>query len=431
MSEEDIFLLSLAVSQGILTQEQADDCQTLASVSSAQRPISEILLAKSMISEDQEKSLKTLHRIRLQEREDQALARYLFDNDLVEEKKLKEALSHQRKGRREGKYRPLDRILVAQGLVEKQVLQEIQFKPQFQTYLEKVKRTQVSLLPKSEIEAEADSQIKVTLGGYELRDRIAIGGMGTIHRAWQIGLERIVALKILSPNLQEKPAFVEKFIGEAKMAARLCHPNLVHVYEIGSQQSKHFYSMELVEGANLHEVLVHEGRLSQDRAIDILLQIAKAIRAIHEADIIHRDIKPDNIIIRTDGIAKLVDLGLAKESNPDANQKNEPVMGNPHYIAPEYISKPDTVDFRADIYSLGATFYRMLTGRHAIDGDNPEDIVQNLLKTEPTPIGDIDHTISEDVEKICRRMMKKDPARRYMSMDMVVKALERLLFIVD
>jgi serine/threonine-protein kinase len=250
--------------------------------------------------------------------------------------------------------------------------------------------------------------------------------MGIIFRAYQVGLDREVALKVLSPSLQMKREFVDKFIGEAKMAASLSHPNLVHVHEIGQEGDRRYYSMELVEGTNLHELMKKEGRLPQERAIEITLQIAKALQAIHERGIVHRDVKPDNIILRKDGIPILVDLGLAIYTNQD--HSDEKAMGNPYYIAPEMIEKPAEVDTRADIYSLGSTFYRMLSGQHAVEGDTPREIVKNLLRKKVTPLEEIDHTIGEDVAKICRRMMRHDLSKRYMAMEMVVQALDRLLF---
>ncbi len=426
MTEEDAFLLERAVAEGLLARDQADDCQTIAAVGGNSKPIREILAQKGLLAADQIDRLIKIYKVQSQEREDRALAQYVVAKGKVQEADLRTCLAEQKASRVAGKYVPLGRILVARNLLDKTVLKEIQFGPEFHSYVEKEKLTRLPAAGAAAKPPEEKGPAE-RLAGYELRTQIARGGMGIIYRAWQIGLEREVALKLLAPQLQDKPDFVAKFLREAKMAAKLSHPNLVHIYDIGQEGTRHYYTMEFVEGTNLHELLVSENRLPKERAIDFLLQIAKALAAIHEQGIVHRDIKPDNIIIRKDGIAKLVDLGLAKQTDP-SKATTETTMGNPFYIAPELISSPDKVDFRADIYSLGATFYRMLTGRRPVEGETPAEIIDNLVNGEPVSVQEIDYTISDDIAKLCRRMMHKDPAKRYMSMDMVVKAIDKILF---
>ncbi|MBI4618505.1 MAG: serine/threonine protein kinase [Planctomycetes bacterium] len=422
MTDEDRFLLDRAVAEGTLTREKADDCETLSAVGEGKKPVRDILLEKKYLDEKQVERLRKLFRILAQEKEDRALGKLLVDKGRIASADIDACLAQQRQEKKEGKFIPLAKFLVARRLATKEEIAQFEFSPQFHTYVEQEKLSWRS--PERKPQAE-EAMASERLGGYELRGRIAAGGMGVIYRAWQVGLEREVALKVLSSELQGKPDFVEKFLREAKMAAKLNHPNLVQIYDVGQEGPRVFYSMELVEGTNLHELLTKETRLPQERSIDFLLQIAKGLVTIHAHGIIHRDIKPDNVIIRKDGIAKLVDLGLAKERG---RAKTETSMGNPYYIAPELISSPDQVDVRADIYSLGATFYRMLTGRRPVDGKTTDEILENLLHGEPTPIQDIDHTLSEDVAKICKRMMAKDPAKRYMAMEMVVGALDKLLF---
>src|SRR6185437_6093644 len=198
----------------------------------------------------------------------------------------------------------------------------------------------------------------------EILSFIGKGGMGAVYKARQPALDRIVALKIIPPQAASGPGFLERFNREARALAKLSHPNIVALYEFGQVNGQPFFIMEFVDGLNLRQ-LERAGKLSPREALQIVPQICEALQFAHDEGIVHRDIKPENILLDKKGRVKIADFGIAKilSGTPDvAITETGGAIGTPHYMAPEQMEKPTTVDHRADIFSLGVVFYEMLTG---------------------------------------------------------------------
>ncbi len=198
----------------------------------------------------------------------------------------------------------------------------------------------------------------------EIVELIGSGGMGLVYKARQRRLDRMVALKILAPDIAGEPGFADRFMREARAMARLAHPNIVTVHDFGDSGGLYYFVMELVEGTNLRQLL-HQRRFTPEQALTIVPKICDALQYAHDRGVVHRDIKPENVMVTTAGEVKIADFGLAKlvRSGGSATVTlDDKVMGTPAYMAPEQIERPQTVDHRADIYSLGVVFYEMLTG---------------------------------------------------------------------
>ncbi|HEY1490277.1 MAG TPA: serine/threonine-protein kinase, partial [Verrucomicrobiae bacterium] len=227
------------------------------------------------------------------------------------------------------------------------------------------------------------------------------GGMGAVFQARQPGLDRFVALKVLPPALGSDPGFAERFNREARALARLNHPNIVGVYDFGKAGPLHYLLMEFVDGANLREI-EQAGELTPEKALAIVPQICEALQFAHNEGIVHRDIKPENLLLDKRGRLKITDFGIAKLVGADAGQQTltgaKDVIGTPHYMAPEQIESPATVDHRADIYSLGVVFYEMLTGELPLGKFQP-----------PSRKVHIDVRLDE----VVLHTLEKEPSRRY------------------
>src|SRR6516162_1070268 len=198
----------------------------------------------------------------------------------------------------------------------------------------------------------------------EILELLGQGGMGVVYKARQRRLNRLVALKILPPSVGEQPAFAERFSREAQALARLNHSNIVQVYDFGETDVFFYFIMEFVDGVNLR-ALIRDGKLKPEEALSIVPQICEALQFAHDEGIVHRDIKPENILLDKKGRVKIADFGIAKilGGSPEVDlTKTKGALGTPHYMAPEQMEKPASVDHRADIFSLGVVFYEMLTG---------------------------------------------------------------------
>jgi len=253
----------------------------------------------------------------------------------------------------------------------------------------------------AELPAPEEKLLKAgaTFGRYEILDVLGRGGMGVVYRARQPDLDRVVALKILSPRLAADRSFVERFGHEAKALARLNHPNIVAVHDCGVEAGTPYLAMEYVEGENLRRLMA-ERRLKPERALAIVPQLCDALEYAHGQGVIHRDIKPENILSDRRGRVKIADFGLAMmigAGAPRLTQTNA-VMGTPHYMAPEQVENPKTVDHRADIYSMGVVFYEMLTGELPLGAFS-----------KPSEKAEVHRRIDE----IILRALAKEPARRY------------------
>jgi len=270
----------------------------------------------------------------------------------------------------------------------------------------------------------SDHLIGTFIGEYEIIGQLGVGGMGVVYRARQFNLAREVALKLLPEEYGRDSEYIERFLREARAAARLNHPNIVQVYDAGVYEGHYFFVMELIQGRNVGDIIRSETRISERDAIRMILQTALGLGFAHHAGIIHRDVKPENLILNADGTVKICDLGLAKWGFSQVDKRitqSGMTIGTPFYIAPEQVRGVD-VDHRADIYSLGATLFHMLTGKQPFEGQNYAEIMLSHLKKPFPDPRTIYADLSEECVKLLQRMTQKLPEKRYESMDEVVDA---------
>ncbi len=250
-------------------------------------------------------------------------------------------------------------------------------------------------------------------GTYEILEVLGSGGMGKVYRARDMTLERVVALKTLAPHLSSDGAFVQRFLKEARAAARLNHPNIVQIYNFGQVDGIYYLAMEFVDGHSLGTYL-KKGHFSEADAILIARHACQGLGVAHAHGIVHRDIKPDNLMLTGRGDVKLVDLGIAKRLDEDQGMTTTGVaIGTPHYISPEQIRGQKDIDHRADIYSLGATLYHLVTGHTPYKGTSGP-VVMSMHLVEPLPDPrQFEPGVSEGLCRILRKMMAKDRRERY------------------
>ncbi|MGH9855444.1 MAG: serine/threonine-protein kinase, partial [Blastocatellia bacterium] len=252
---------------------------------------------------------------------------------------------------------------------------------------------------------------------YKILSRLGAGGMGEVYLAEDSKLSRKVALKLLPAEFTRDAGRVRRFKQEARAASALNHPNILTIFEIGEANEAHYIATEFIDGQTLRERL-KGGRLSPSAALDIAAQIAVALAAAHGAGITHRDIKPENVMLRRDGIVKVLDFGLAKltERRPAAVDTEGPtiekvstdqgtVMGTVGYMSPEQ-ARGQEADHRSDIFSFGVILYEMLSGRRAFSGDSAVEVLNAILKEEPPEIGESNTKVSPQLEKIVRRCLE-------------------------
>lgn len=267
--------------------------------------------------------------------------------------------------------------------------------------------------------------------GYQLLGEVGKGAMAHVYRARQLSLNRIVAIKILPKKMGESRDFVERFYKEGQAAAKLSHNNIVQAIDVGeSPDGLHYFVMEFVEGKTLYDLMAPppqgEGKsFSEAEALDVGIQIADALAHAHQRGLIHRDVKPKNIILTPQGIAKLTDLGLARQRDDADAAKNEAgkAYGTPYYISPEQIRGDVDIDFRADIYSLGATLYHLVTGRPPFEGDTPSAVMHQHLKQPLVPADHVNTALSAGVGEIIDVAMAKRREDRYESTGQMLEDL--------
>lgn len=262
--------------------------------------------------------------------------------------------------------------------------------------------------------------------GYKIIGKLGAGAMAIVYKAKQLSLDRIVAVKILPRRFSENPDYVQRFYKEGKAAAKLNHNNIVAAYDVGEAGGYHYFVMEYVEGKTLYEDLAKGKIFSEEEAIGIITQVARALAHAHARGLIHRDVKPKNIMINPAGIVKLADLGLARATDDVQLAKSEAgkAFGTPYYISPEQIRGEIDIDARSDIYSLGATFYHMVTGRVPFDASTPADVMRKHLKEPLVPPDHINTLLSAGVSEVIEVMMAKQKQERYASAEELLTDLD-------
>ena len=265
------------------------------------------------------------------------------------------------------------------------------------------------------------------LGDFELKKRLGKGGMGEVFLARQISLDRMVALKTLSKELAKKGDFVARFEREAKSMAKIDHPNVVKIYAVDSFKGIHFAAIEYIDGKSVQNWLDHLGRFSLADAVYIAIVSAEALKHAHSKNMVHRDIKPDNILITQKGVVKVADFGLAKAMDEDVSMTQSGTgLGTPLYMAPEQARNAKHVDQRVDIYALGATLYHLLTGKLPFMATTALELILAKEKGTYPTARSVRSEIPERLDLIIDKMMAKDPSHRYKSCDEIIHDLAAL-----
>ncbi len=328
-------------------------------------------------------------------------------------------------------------ILVAKGLVSSERIEEclaiqremqrmgLKPKPLLEILVEKkfLAKEQAGLVARGEADSEGPKEIP----GYEILGTIGKGAMGTVYKGYQKSMEREVAIKVLASELALDKSYVERFLTEARMAAKVQHTNIVTGIDVGQVGGMYYLVMEYFPGRPLNTLIYEKGRLPVEKAVDIAVQIADALKHAHANNLVHRDIKPENILVLEDGTAKLCDMGLAKlvEREARGDSKGETV-GTPLYISPEIVQGRPDIDIRSDIYSLGATLYHMLLGRPPFLGVDPVSIMRMHVDSDVVHPSKRDESIPEDLSAVVTRMMSRNIAQRYQSPAELLAALEAI-----
>ena len=271
---------------------------------------------------------------------------------------------------------------------------------------------------------------KLLAGRYELMEKIGEGGMAVVYKAKCRLLNRYVAIKILRPEFTKDAQFVENFKRESQAAAGLQHPNIVSVYDVGKEGNIHFIVMELIDGRPLSEIIREKAPMDYKTAIEITRQVASELSLAHRNNIIHRDVKPHNIMVTRDGIAKLADFGIAKAVSDSTIMASETsrVIGSVHYFSPEQ-ARGAYVDERSDIYSLGIVLYEMLTGEVPFDGDNPVQVALMHINDDITPPSKLVPGIPPALEKLIMKATDKFQSNRYRNAEELLEDLDNIEFV--
>ena len=319
---------------------------------------------------------------------DTILGRLVVEKGLASDDEVQELLD--RRGSRDVNQQSLGDMLVENGIITSRQLERLR------PLVEEAKPTQ-------------------QIPGYQVLEKLGAGAMATVYKAKQLSLDRMVAIKVLPKRYTNNPEFVERFYAEGRAAAKLNHPNIVQAIDVGKAGDYNYFVMEYVQGQTVFDMISTGRRFKEADALEIILQVTRALDHSHKAGFIHRDVKPKNIMLTKAGVAKLADMGLARAvSDVEAAEAEAgKAYGTPYYIAPEQIRGEKNIDFRADIYSLGATFYHMVTGQVPFDGPNPSAVMHKHLKSELTPPDRINPKLSTGVCEIIEICMAKDRTQRY------------------
>ena len=305
----------------------------------------------------------------------------------------------------DGKERPLEEILIGEGVLTEEELWALR---------------------KARDRMERDSRVSgEKIGPYQIISTVGEGGLGVVYRARQISMGRDVALKVLHEKWIEDEEFRKRFLLEARLVGRLNHPNLIQVFDVGRDGNKFYYSMEFVDGEPAEDVSDRDGPKGLRAVIDIDKQDATAIQYLKQHKIVHRDIKPGNIMMTTSGVAKLGDFGFVKSNLDELLSSEGEVLGTPDYMSPEVACGEENVDFRSDIYSLGATMYHMIAGRPPFGGSS-SSVMEAHIKESAPPLRDYRPEVSDLCCLIIEKMMAKRPEDRYDTLSDLFDDLEYL-----
>ena len=271
-----------------------------------------------------------------------------------------------------------------------------------------------------------DLEERILEGRYQLRSLLGVGGMARVYLATDQVLERQVAVKVLSQPYAQDPSFVERFQREARAAARLSHPNIVAVFDGGSDAGLHYLVMEYLPGQSLAELLRRQGRLAPRRAAELGVEVCAALAAAHTRGLVHRDVKPANVLVGADGRVKVTDFGIVKAAATATLTGTGTVLGTAGYLSPEQ-AQGRPVDGRSDLYSLGCVLYALLTGAPPFAGDSPVAVAARHVTDQPTPPSHHNLRVGPALEAVVLTALAKEPADRYQSAAAMAQDLERVV----
>ncbi len=281
------------------------------------------------------------------------------------------------------------------------------------------------------LQERGETSKKLEIPGYRILERLGRGSMGAVYKATQLSVDRVVAVKVLLDSLAQNKEFIKRFEREAKIAAKLSHNNIVNAIDAGEAGGRFYFVMEYIEGPTIKDFLDKNKVFEEKEAIRIVTAVAEALTHASHRGLIHRDIKPENVILTKDGGVKLADLGLARLTDDEKWGLSEAGMaiGTPYYISPEQVRGQTDIDIRADIYSLGATFYHMVTGRVPYSGDNPSEVMRKHvdMSVQLVPPDHLNTNLSSGLGMVIETMLSKNREHRYATPDDLILDLKCLI----
>lgn len=410
MANNPEFFGQIAIRKNFVSLEQLDKCLRLQKRMHPPLRIGEILLEQKCLSQAQlddvlAAQLRQPGKDELILIDDETLEKTVLVKGIASKKHLKEA-------------RRIQTALKQQG--QKKNLAEIMLERKF---ISITQLRRINNAPKKNDEDEEYPKIE----GYDIIKKIRKGGMGTVYKARQMSMDRIIALKVLAPELADDKTYVERFFIEAKAVAKLNDENIVKGYDVGQSNGYYFFVMELINGETILEIMKREKILSVPFALQVTYQTTKALAHAAKHKIIHRDIKPGNIMINLNNEIKLCDLGFAKTSNIDLLTKKGTTLGTPYYMSPEQCRGLQDIDTRSDIYSLGATLYHMLVGKVPFTGSTASEILKKHLVQDLVIPQQRRASLGEHICHLIEKMMAKKREDRYATPQDVIDELEPLM----
>lgn len=475
-SPEDLLFGKIAASSGFCTQAQVDQCLRDQDATSPTVPLGEILLKRQFISPEQVSEVLRIQKKVLDQtdidtkkkRREILFGQLLIKKGWATEAQVNEALRDQGLAEQRGHPRQLGEILVSRAIITAEQIQQLlaeQNKSILRCQmcgarynvagyepgrmLRCLKCDSPLVVPRA-IDAVAteatirsdgtsDSMLGRTLGGCKILDELGRGGMATVYRGHHVGLNKDMAVKVLPQESSQNRDFIERFVTEARAAAKLEHPNIVQVFNVACEEGVNFILMQLVDGQSLTDAIHQRKRLPADQAVRIMKEVAKGLGAAHRAGIVHRDVKPDNVLLSKSGQVKVADFGLARDVGPakaggivdpnamiDRGTGSEPIMGTPYFMSPEQWQGKGA-DARSDLYALGATFYFAVTGRPPFEGTSPYTLMKLHTTQPPKPAHLVVKEVPEGVSAVIQKLLQKDPRKRYASTETLIKDLDKIL----
>ena len=454
--DSGVLQAKLAVQQGMVGQETADRVLALATSPTSTISVAELLLQLGHITEEQFKSLMAMCRVQdpgLADPQDQELfGEAVISRGLAAPGQVADALREQAELAGKGIFKNVGEILVKRGILSpaqvKALLEEQDQVilhctscgekynvlrqwmgaakcPADSAVLSEAPRTDsVGVAATLGGGSKPDSPVGLEFGGCKIVEQIGKGSMGAVYKAKHVGLNRYVAVKLL-PSISNDPELVKRLLFEARAIAKLEHPNIVQVYDVGFQRGYFFMVMQLLNGETLEHRLKDAGKLPVQTALEIARDVARGLAAAHEKGVIHRDVKPANIMLTDDGRARLTDFGLAQDvENPE--EQPGVIVGTPFYMSPEQWLG-HKADERSDLYSLGVILFLAVTGKHPFQGATVQDLMHQHLKVAPPSPSKVDPALSDGFSAVVRKLITKPPKKRYANAPALLDDLTRLL----